>query len=61
MAGQKLKFESQSIGQSCQNVRLWQDCVEKVVSCDARGSLIQSLHYAGLKIMMGHRQVGVVL
>jgi transposase len=33
------------------------DCVEKVGSCDAWRSLIQSLQQAGLKIMMGHRQV----
>src|SRR5580698_8765002 len=33
------------------------DCVEKVVSCAGRTSLIQSLREAGLKTMMGHRQV----
>src|SRR5580704_170404 len=35
----------------------WADCVEKVVSCAGRTSLIQSLREAGLKTMMGHRQV----
>src|SRR5579864_5711584 len=33
------------------------DSVEKGSSCDARHSLIQLLREAGLKIMMGHRQV----
>src|ERR1700723_1611273 len=33
------------------------DCVEKVVSCAGRTSLIQSLREAGLKSMMGHRQI----
>ena len=33
------------------------DSVEKVSSCDAEISVIQSVLLAGLKIMMGHRQV----
>src|SRR3954466_1255056 len=33
------------------------DFVEKVSSCDAGISVIQSVQLAGLKIMMGHRQV----
>ena len=37
--------------------RLVADSVEKVFSCDACRSLIQSLREAGLRIMMGHRQV----
>src|ERR1700685_1637952 len=37
--------------------RFMTDCVEKVCSCDGRRSLIQSLREAGLRIMMGHRQV----
>jgi hypothetical protein len=33
------------------------DSVEKGGSCGAAGSVIQSVYAAGLKIMMGHRQV----
>src|ERR1700759_5202961 len=33
------------------------DFVEKGSCCDAEGSMIQSVYLAGLKIMMGHRQV----
>src|ERR1700685_2539287 len=37
--------------------RFMTDCLEKVCGCRGRGSLIQSLREAGLRIMMGHRQV----
>ena len=33
------------------------DCVEKGGGCDAEISLIQSVRLAGLKTMMGYRQV----